>query len=293
MLRKCSIRQVNSLLSLQPQPPLKLPVLPEEEEEIQGVRWCRCYFDRLRFYQNAEWLFLAGSLSTGRRKKVVAWALRVLSLVVTEVLLYSQLAVMSESLLLLKNATPRSSECLVVWWSYKGANICVQKKKKRNHWKRHRFEWVFIETEVSKAKSPPAPPLQSRRVQFNGSGFRLQNDAPLYSQRPSPGNNWVSQKSSVGVCLLCVWCFLWALQCVGAGESVCQSISRSISLLRERGVCVVLRQQHWAQTRPRTREKRPTPGDTGRGETWITHQMTGRTPPLIVVWYGVGDCISS
>lgn len=52
---------------------------------------------------------------------------------------------------------------------------------------------------------------------------------------------------------------------MGAGESVCQSISRSISLLRERGVCVVLRQQHWAQTRPRTREKRPTPGDTGRG----------------------------
>lgn len=64
-------------MSLQPQPPLELPVLPEEEEEIQGVRWCRCYFDRLRFYQNAEWLFLAGSLSTGRRKKVVAWALHV------------------------------------------------------------------------------------------------------------------------------------------------------------------------------------------------------------------------
>lgn len=39
---------------------------------------------------------------------------------------------MSESLLLLKNVTPRSSECLVVWWSYKGANIAVYKKKKRS-----------------------------------------------------------------------------------------------------------------------------------------------------------------
>lgn len=70
----------------------------------------------------------------------------------------------------------------------------------------------------------------------------------------------------MGDCLLGGWCFLWALQCVGgAGESVCQSISRSISLLRERGVCAVLRQQHWAQTRPRTRENRPTPGHTSHG----------------------------
>lgn len=38
---------------------------------------------------------------------------------------------MSESFLLLKNVTPRSSECLVVWWSYKGANIAVYKKKKK------------------------------------------------------------------------------------------------------------------------------------------------------------------
>lgn len=45
------------------------------------------------------------------------------------------------------------------------------------------------------------------------------------------------------------------------GEIVCQSISRSISLLRERGVCAVLRQQQCAHTNPKTRENRPTPKD--------------------------------
>lgn len=45
------------------------------------------------------------------------------------------------------------------------------------------------------------------------------------------------------------------------GETVCQSISRSISLLRERGVCAVLRQQQCAHTSPKTSENTPTPED--------------------------------
>lgn len=150
--QKCSIRRVNSLLSLQPQPPLELPVLPEEEEEeIQGVRWCRCYFDRLRFYQNAEWLFLAGSLSTGRRKKVVAWALHVfIPGGYRGAPLFPSGSDVWEP--------PAPQKCNTTFFRVsRGVMVlqgskysCVQKKKKRNHWKRHRFEWVFIETEVSK-----------------------------------------------------------------------------------------------------------------------------------------------
>lgn len=35
-----------------------------------------------------------------------------------------------------------------------GANLYLCKKKKKNHWKHHRFQWIFIEIEVSKAVSP-------------------------------------------------------------------------------------------------------------------------------------------
>ncbi|CAB1414077.1 unnamed protein product [Pleuronectes platessa] len=37
---------------------------------------------------------------------------------------------------------------------------------------------------------------------------RFRSGTAFYSQRPSPGNSFVSQKSSTGVCLLSVWCFL-------------------------------------------------------------------------------------
>lgn len=58
-----------------------------------------------------------------------------------------------------------------------------------------------------------------------------------------------------------------------AGEgSVCQSISKSMSLLRERGVCDVLRQQQWAHIRPSTSEKRPTPGGEEGGSV---HNLIG------------------
>lgn len=55
-----------------------------------------------------------------------------------------------------------------------GANISVLKfkKKRRNHWKRHRFEWVFIESEVSKAESPPLHHCRAGEFDFNGSGLR-------------------------------------------------------------------------------------------------------------------------
>ena len=65
-------------------------------------------------------------------------------------------------------------------------------------------------------------------------------------------------------CPPCGCCFLWVLQCAWGGETVCQSISRSISLLRERGVCAALRQQQCAHASPKSRENRPTPADEVR-----------------------------
>lgn len=118
---------------------------------------------------------------------------------------------------------------------------------------------------------PPPPRTSAAEIKKHKGSWApvkaLWSVGPNYSQRPSSANSCVSQKSSTGAGLWLAWCFLWVLQCGGAGESVCQSISKLISLLRERGVCVVLRQQQWAQTRPRRSEKRPTPGDTRWNKT--------------------------
>lgn len=76
---------------------------------------------------------------------------------------------MSESLLLLKNVTPRSSECLVVWWSYKGANIAVYKKKKKKSLEAPQI-WMGLHRNWS-LKRLKSPPLHHCRAgEFNSTG---------------------------------------------------------------------------------------------------------------------------
>lgn len=69
----------------------------------------------------------------------------------------------------------------------------------KNHWKRHRFQRIFTEIEVPLRlvkKSPCSSTAELKKHLLKSGSF--------YSQRPSLGNNLVSQKSSLGVCLVCV-----------------------------------------------------------------------------------------